>query len=457
MLAPKQIRSYQFQSAGEGLYRADEVDAFFGTVGSAYEKIYNDNGDMIKRINMLADKVKAYKEEEELIKKTLLVAQKQADELEETSKRKSEALVASAQKQAQEKTAAAEKRSKDLLNASEDRARVTLADANQKAAAILKGASETAENTLTTARNKAAMMLSEAKSRAEKMLTDAQSKSNEILGSIKSETESEKKALESVRAQTKAFKQQLLDSYDQQRIMALQTLGFVDAEDSVTRNAVQAAAAVTPIAAPAPIELPEEPAIEPSILPIDTSTYSTEDDDLFIATFAETVDSDTAEEPAAEAVEPQPETTQAPAEDENDGFSFVQSFDALMSEPEPVKADEEEIPEVELADIDEIFSSALAAPADPEPQEPEFDFVTPFDELKDSFSAPAAPQEPEQDSAFSARMQQMLSEEPEEPTQVVEPFDPPKMAKQPQVPVEAEEDDDDKPEKKHRRFSLLNR
>ena len=42
MLAPKQIRSYQFQQAGEGLYRADEVDSFVGTVANAYEKVYND-------------------------------------------------------------------------------------------------------------------------------------------------------------------------------------------------------------------------------------------------------------------------------------------------------------------------------------------------------------------------------------------------------------------------------
>ena len=41
MLAPSQVKNYQFQLVGDGLYRADEVDAYFGTVGSAYEKLYN--------------------------------------------------------------------------------------------------------------------------------------------------------------------------------------------------------------------------------------------------------------------------------------------------------------------------------------------------------------------------------------------------------------------------------
>ena len=356
MIAPKQVRNYQFQQVGDGLYSAEEVDSFFQTVGTAYEKIYNDNGDMIKRINMLAEKVKAYKEDEELIKKTLLVAQKKADEIESSSKQQSETLVATAEKQAKEKTAAAEKRAKDLMTASEDRARMTLSDANQKAAAVLKGASETAEKTLATAKNKAAMMLSEAKARADKMLADAQAKSNEVLGSLRSETENEKKALESVRAQSMAFRKQLLESYDQQRGMAAKLLAFVDDDDSVAQNAVNAAAAVTPIAAPAPVVIPDVPAVQAEETPIDTNTYAPEDDDLFIATFAETIDASAAEEtPASTEIA---DAAPAAEEDEEDGFAFVQSFDAFASDPEPEKAEEEEIPEVELADIDAIFSAA---------------------------------------------------------------------------------------------------
>ena len=87
MLAPSQIRGYQFQSAGDGLYHADEVDNFIQTVSAAYEKMYAENGSLIQRVNMLAEKVKTYQDEEELIKKTLLVAQKKADEMESDSKR----------------------------------------------------------------------------------------------------------------------------------------------------------------------------------------------------------------------------------------------------------------------------------------------------------------------------------------------------------------------------------
>ena len=144
------------------------------------------------------------------------------------------------------------------------------------------------------------------------------------------------------------------------------------------------------------------------------------------------------------------EAAAEPEAEEDDGFSFVQSFDALMSDPQPQAQEEEEIPEVELADIDEIFSSALAAPADPEPLEPEFDFVRPLEDLKDKFSAPPAPQTAA-DDAFSSRVQDILPDEPEEPTQIVS------LGDAPQQKPEEPEQNEDKPEKKHRRFSLFSR
>ncbi|MBQ7543107.1 MAG: DivIVA domain-containing protein, partial [Clostridia bacterium] len=420
MLAPSQVKNYQFQLVGDGLYRADEVDAYFGTVGSAYEKLYNENGDMLKRISMLAEKVKSFQEEEELIKKTLLVAQKKADEIEAAANQYSETSVA-----------AADKRSKDLMAAAEDRARTALADANRKSAATLKGASETAEKTIASAKSKAAMVLGEAKVRAEKMLADAQAKQQEILGSLKSEAEREKKALESVRAQSKAFKKQLLDSYYQQIGMTENKLDFIEQDDSIAETAVRAAADAAPVDQE-PIRLPEQAVEDVQIdLPVvEEPTYdTTEDDDLFISTFAETVEDEPApaEAPAAE-----------PEEDAG-GFSFVRSYDDIA----PQKAAEpvEDIPEVELANIDEIFSSALSEPAPEAPQEPEFDFVNPFEELKDKYKA-----EPQPAEDFSSRMQSVLPDEtPDEPTQKVS------------LGAVKEDEADEKPEKKHHKFSLFSR
>ena len=473
MLAPGQIKGYQFQSAGQGAYRADEVDHVFSAVADAYEKLYNENGDLIKRVNLLADKVKAYREEEELIKKTLLMAQKQADELDKSSRERSEALISGAQKEYDEKTAAAEKRSQEMLAASEERARKLLSEANQRSADTLRGASETAEKTLATARGKAAMMLSEAKTRAEKMLNDAQSRSNEILGSIKGEVESEKKALETVRAQSREFKKKLTESYYEQIGMTTQMLDFVESEESVAADAENAAQTVETVDAPAAVAVPaEEPEVTPAFS-VD-ATYLQDDDDLFTSVLEELVSDDEPVDEAPAAAEPVIETQAepevedvssfsesepaAPAEEAPQGFSFVGGFGAFSA---PANEEAPEIEDVPVAGIDDIFSSALsqsaAAPAEPKPVE---EATMEFGGLKEKYAS-AAPADPEPVQSgfggFSAKMNSMLPDDlPEPPTRSV-PMDT-FEDDEPAAPVEeAPAKHADNPEKKRHRLSLFAR
>ena len=58
MLTPDKIKEYRFQPAGQGVYRADDVDRFFASVSADYEKIYTDHGELIDRVRMLVKKVK---------------------------------------------------------------------------------------------------------------------------------------------------------------------------------------------------------------------------------------------------------------------------------------------------------------------------------------------------------------------------------------------------------------
>ena len=37
MLTPDKIKEYRFQPAGQGVYRADDVDRFFSSVSADYE------------------------------------------------------------------------------------------------------------------------------------------------------------------------------------------------------------------------------------------------------------------------------------------------------------------------------------------------------------------------------------------------------------------------------------
>ena len=476
MLTPGQVKEYRFQSAGQGVYRADEVDNYFQTVGDAYEKIYKDNGELIRKINMLADKVKAYQDEEELIKKTLLVAQKKADEIETTSKQRSEEMISAAEKQSAEKTAYAEKRARDLLAAAEDRARKTLADANQKSSDTLHGASETAEKTVATAKNKAITLLTEAKNRAEKILAEAQEKADSILGSLKDEVASEQKALETVRAQSKEFKKKITESYYEQIGMTSQLLGFVETEDGISENAAKAAAEVKPAekAEPITVEEPELPEVDTSFIDLAAApTYEpSEEDDLFTAILEETVFPEDTEEPKAEESTEAPDTAEPeeaePAEES--GFSFVGGFGGFgdFAQDDGYDAMEDEIPEVPLAGIDDIFSSELEKKPEPEqaPIPEPVPEANPLGELKEKYKAVAVPeqQEPEEESpfgAFSRKMEISLpDDEPEEPTRIMEPisYEPIPVAEPAQQPAEpAAPAEEEKHEKKKHRLSLFSK
>ncbi len=76
MLTPTQVKSYKFQSAGRDIYRSDEVDQFFARVSESYEQLFKENSELVKRVGLLAEKIEEYRKDEELIKKTLIVAQR---------------------------------------------------------------------------------------------------------------------------------------------------------------------------------------------------------------------------------------------------------------------------------------------------------------------------------------------------------------------------------------------
>ena len=459
MLTPGQIKEYKFQPAGQGVYRADEVDKFFSTVVAAYEKMYRENGDLLKRAGMLAEKVKEYREEEELIKKTLIVAQKKADEIEAAAKKKSEDSVSSALKEAKEKTLYAEKRAKELLTTAEERARMTVSQAEQRATDTLRGASLTAEQTIGSAKGKATLLLTEAKTRADSILADAKKKSDEILGSLKNEVVREKKALETVRAQSKEFKAKLTESYYEQIGMTEQLLSFADSDDGLGEKALEAAQSFEAVR--------EEPAIEQTAAPEieklmeDVEAAAEEKAELYVE------EEPVTEEPAAEEVsslekepEKEPEFFTAFSEPEEEqekdndedissgGFAFVGGmFDDYI--PEEIDSQAEDIPEVDIADFNDIFSQEInSAPEEPVIEEITEESATeedrPFGKLNDKYMTF---DESEEQNSFFGNVEEAEADD----TKI---YVSPEKEEKEETPAE-EKKSDRKSEKKKRKLSLF--
>lgn len=159
MMTPSELRNYEFKGAGRNAYKADDVDNFFGEVSVAYEKIFRENAELIKRVSLLADRLEQLKKDEEQIKQAVIGAQKAADiivkEAEqsvEDSKVEAEAILSAAKGEADIIKSDAEKQaiadSDLLLSIARDKAEEIINKAKEEAHGILIKANDSAKDTV---------------------------------------------------------------------------------------------------------------------------------------------------------------------------------------------------------------------------------------------------------------------------------------------------------------------
>lgn len=180
MLTPDKIREKSFQTTGRGSYRAEDVDNFLSEVTASYEQMFKENGDLIKKITLLAKKIEEYRADEESLKMALLNAQKLADK-----------IVAEAKETAEKENAE--------INAETAR----LHEIAEKVAAEVK------EN----AEAEAEKIVADAKVEAEKLLADANAQAKDILGNINRKVTHESLVYEMLKKEASEFKGKLIIMY----------------------------------------------------------------------------------------------------------------------------------------------------------------------------------------------------------------------------------------------------
>jgi len=95
MLRPNEINEKTFEQVGDGVYSAKEVDAFLKEVSSSYEQVFKQNGELVRRLSLLANRLEAFRRQEEQAKKA---AEGGLDASNESIKNKLEQAKAVAQK-----------------------------------------------------------------------------------------------------------------------------------------------------------------------------------------------------------------------------------------------------------------------------------------------------------------------------------------------------------------------
>ena len=201
MLTPEQVKKHHFRSAGKGLYKSDEVDEYLAEVAEALEQasggaaeLQKSNDELYQRVEALANALNQLRAERELIQKTMLVAQKAADELTSHAQEESTRLLREAKEETDRQRAAAAKEAEGLV-----------ADAQREVDKRLLESQARAEN-----------ILAQSKAKADSLFDEARSKAQQELIRISAETQREEQECARLKQEAARFRNQLLEAVAQQ-------------------------------------------------------------------------------------------------------------------------------------------------------------------------------------------------------------------------------------------------
>lgn len=202
MLKPEQLKSHRFMSAGRGTYEADDVDLFFREVSASYEQMFRENGELVKKISLLAERVSQYKKDEDNIRRALLTAERMADKIQRE-----------AQQSAQDQLDSAEKKAQELVSSAQNRADVLETAASVKASQLTDESNRAATERITSAERTASAMISDAEVKANEIIENAKRTAQAELDRINTDIRLNSAALDKLKSEVTAFKTSLLEVY----------------------------------------------------------------------------------------------------------------------------------------------------------------------------------------------------------------------------------------------------
>ncbi|SHJ57382.1 DivIVA domain-containing protein [Tepidibacter formicigenes] len=92
MITPLDIENKEFKRSLRG-YKEEEVDEFLDEVKEDFEKLYKENIELKDKLNMLSEQVNKYKNIEDTLKNTLIIAQNTAEEVNSNASKKAQLII----------------------------------------------------------------------------------------------------------------------------------------------------------------------------------------------------------------------------------------------------------------------------------------------------------------------------------------------------------------------------
>ncbi|MDR2687562.1 MAG: DivIVA domain-containing protein [Oscillospiraceae bacterium] len=252
MLTPEQVKKHHFRSAGKGLYKSDEVDEYLAQVAESFEQasggaaeLQKSNDELYQRVEALANALNQLRAERELIQKTMILAQKSADEL----------------------TSHAQEESARLLREAKEEAERQRKAASEEAEGLVAGAQREVDKRLLESQARAENILAQSKAKADSLFDEARSKAQQELIRISTETQREEQAVARLRQEGARFRNHLIEAVTQQ-MEFIEKLPFDDdgQPEPLPAEPAQAEPEPEPDFQPPP-DLQPEPEPEPALQP----------------------------------------------------------------------------------------------------------------------------------------------------------------------------------------------
>ncbi len=251
----KDILARRFEKATFNGYKTEDVDEFLRELSSEFAQLQKEKSELERKLEVLADKIREYRDDEDALKDALLMAQKQGNQIIGDAKNAADKLKKETDEAVAKQLAEAKEKSEKMMKDADDYARRMTKDSNE---------------------------------RADKLIKDARTKADEINALMQRQTEIQQTILQKTRKEADEYRSRMIAAYEAQIELVNKLPEAVENEfvknaaaEVEKREAERAKAAAAAKQKEAAAKAAEKPAAKPVV------TEKAEDEDIKIAKPAE--------------------------------------------------------------------------------------------------------------------------------------------------------------------------
>ncbi|MFR5874881.1 MAG: DivIVA domain-containing protein [Eubacterium sp.] len=170
MISANEIRNRQISVTQVG-YDKDEVNALLDEAAETVDAYVNESKELYRKMEILAQRIEEYREEEDSIKAALITAEKMADSIKKESNEKANALISSSEEHAKAAIDDANTKADKIISEAREYSSKLIADKSKEANAIVADAEKKANEAINSSKIVAQNILDQAKEISDDLVT----------------------------------------------------------------------------------------------------------------------------------------------------------------------------------------------------------------------------------------------------------------------------------------------